>query len=120
MVRLSPTFILIAIKTAHTIIWGFFATCIIAVWVFALADDHLRSTLASGIVLIEIVVLAISGWNCPITPIAARYTFDRRANFDIYLPEWLARHNKTIFGGLYVGGIAFSLGRWIFAVVDGR
>ena len=43
--------------------------------------------------------------SCPLTSIAARYTDDRRANFDIYLPEWLARHNKAVFGALYVAGI---------------
>ena len=26
---------------------------------------------------------------------------DRSANFDIYLPLWLARHNKTIFGSVF-------------------
>jgi hypothetical protein len=29
--------------------------------------------------------------RCPLTGIAARYTDDRRDNFDIYLPPWLAR-----------------------------
>lgn len=33
-------------------------------------------------------------------------------NFDIYLPLWLARHNKLIFGALYVLGIAFAYMRW--------
>jgi hypothetical protein len=50
-----------------------------------------------------------------LTGIAARYTDDRRANFDIYLPEWLARHNKTIFGALYLLGLAYLLARWLAA-----
>ncbi len=120
MLPASPSLILAAIKTAHTIIWVFFAGWIVAIWVFALAGAYLHSALSSGIVLVEIVVLAVSGWNCPITPIAARYTSDRRANFDIYLPEWLARNNRMVFGGLYAGGIVFSLGRWIFAAADVR
>jgi hypothetical protein len=33
---------------------------------------------------------------------AARHTEQRSKNFDIYLPLWLARHNKTIFGALFV------------------
>jgi hypothetical protein len=53
--------------------------------------------------------------SLPTTPIAARHTDDRRANFDIYLPEWLARHNKLIFGALYAGGILFTLAKWAFA-----
>jgi hypothetical protein len=33
---------------------------------------------------------------------AARFTESRADNFDIYLPNWLARHNKTVFGTLFV------------------
>jgi hypothetical protein len=50
--------------------------------------------------------------RCPLTDLAARYTDDRRDNFDIYLPEWLARHNKRIFGWLFVGGLVFTAVRW--------
>lgn len=39
--------------------------------------------------------------------VARRYSDSQRANFDIYLPEWLARHNKTIYsvimGAVLVG-----------------
>ena len=45
----------------------------------------------------------------PLTTVAARCTHERRANFDIYLPEWLARYNKHIFGALYAAGLAFTL-----------
>jgi polyferredoxin len=61
-----------------------------------------------------VLVLVFNGWGCPLTPVAARYTNDRRANFDIYLPEWLARHTKRIFGTLYVAGIIFTLARWAY------
>ena len=43
---------------------------------------------------------------------AARHTGDRRDNFDIYLPEWLARHNKSIFGTLYVAGLVVLAWAW--------
>jgi hypothetical protein len=58
-------------------------------------------------VAVEVLVLAFNRWRCPLTDVAARHTSDRRDNFDIYLPEWLARHNKVIFGTLYVAGLAF-------------
>jgi len=57
-------------------------------------------------------VLLLNGGRCPLTPVAARYTTDRRANFDIFLPEWLARHNKALFGSLYLAGSAFVVYRW--------
>ena len=57
-------------------------------------------------------MLALNRWRCPLTAVAARYTAQRRDNFDIYLPNWLAAHNKVIFGILYVAGCAFAFLRW--------
>jgi hypothetical protein len=71
-------------------------------------------------ILGECLVLALNHGRCPLTDIAARYsddrtddrTVDRVDNFDIYLPLWLARHNKRIFGFLFVAGEVFVLMRW--------
>lgn len=101
------------IRAAHTIVWLFFVACILAIWIFAARSDYSNASLSIGLVFVEVVVLAVNGWTCPLTAIAARHTDDRRANFDIYLPEWLARHNKSIFGALYLTGIAFALARWL-------
>ena len=54
----------------------------------------------------------------PLTAVAARYTDDRRANFDIYLPEWLARYNKQIFGPLYAMGVAYLVAMVLSAGSD--
>ena len=43
-------------------------------------------------------MLAVNHMRCPLTDLAARYTVNREDNYDIYLPPWLARHNKQIFG----------------------
>jgi hypothetical protein len=43
---------------------------------------------------------------------AARYTDDRADNFDIYLPLWLARYNKHVFGFLFVAGEIVVLSQW--------
>jgi hypothetical protein len=51
--------------------------------------------------------------QCPLTGVAARYTDDRRPNFDIYLPEWLPRNNKQIFGTLYAFAVLFLVVRWL-------
>ena len=64
------------------------------------------------LVLVECGVLIANRMRCPLTDLVARYTSDRRDNFDIYLPLWLARHNKTIFGYLFAAGLMFSLARW--------
>ena len=60
-------------------------------------------------------ILVINGWRCPLTSLAARFTDERHDNFDIYLPEWLARHNKLIFGVLFCMGIVFAGSRWAWA-----
>jgi hypothetical protein len=47
------------------------------------------------------------------TDIAGRYTEEHADNFDIYLPMWLARHNKRIFGFLFVAGEVVLLWQWM-------
>ena len=69
-------------------------------------------------VAVEAVVLVLNKWRCPLTSVASRYTDDRRENFDIYLPEWLAKHNKHIFGVLYFAGVVFTLARWAHTQSD--
>ena len=51
-------------------------------------------------------------WRCPLTLVAERYTTDRSANFDIFLPERLARWNKEIFGTLFLVGVVTLVLRW--------
>jgi hypothetical protein len=65
-----------------------------------------------AVVAVEVLVLLFNGFKCPLTGVAARYTPDRQDNFDIYLPLWLARHNKLIFGVLYVVGVVYTLVLW--------
>ena len=103
------------IKLVHTIVWAGFAGCIVAIPVLTLQGRFRLAALLAAIVLGEVLVLALHRWRCPLTPIAARYTDDRRANFDIYLPEWLARYNKEIFGPLYLAGVVLLVVRWVAA-----
>ena len=49
------------------------------------------------LIISEIFIIVLNDWKCPITPIAEEYTSDRKSNFDIYLPEWLAKYNVKIF-----------------------
>ena len=101
-----------AVKVAHTIVWAFFATCIVAMPIASWHGEHRVAAWLVGIVLVEVAVLAVNSWRCPLTSVASRYTDDRRENFDIYLPTWLARHNKLIFGSLYFAGLAYVVANW--------
>jgi hypothetical protein len=109
---MNTTNALRAVKLIHTIIWVVFVSCILAIPVFASLGDYLPAALLSLIVFVEVLVLVFNHWRCPLTAIAARYTNDDHANFDIYLPEWLALYNKLIFGVAYVAGLFFTLARW--------
>ncbi len=102
----------VAIKLLHTVVWAFFAICIVAIPIAAARDDFRWAAILTGLVLLECAVLAVNHRRCPLTDLAGRYTDDRRDNFDIYLPLWLARHNKTIFGTLFIAGGLFALGKW--------
>ena len=102
-----------AIRLLHTAVWAVFAGCIVAIPVLTLQGRFRVAAILALIVLGEVIVLAVNRWRCPLTPIAARYTEDRRANFDIYLPEWLARYNKEIFGSLYLAGVVLLVVRWV-------
>lgn len=106
---------LTTVKVAHTVVWGFFVACIFAIWIFAWQAEYLYAALSIAVVLAEAQVLILNTWRCPLASVAARYTDDRRANFDIYLPEWLSGHTKAIFGTLYVAGIVFTFARWFSA-----
>jgi len=67
----------------------------------------------TAFIVSECGVLAANRARCPLTDWAARYTEDRTANFDIYLPEWLAQNNKAIFGTLFVVNELIALWRWL-------
>jgi hypothetical protein len=105
--------ILRAIKLVHTAIWAFFAGCILAIPLFAQRGELTISAALVAVVGIEVLVLALNGMRCPLTGVAARQTDERQDNFDIFLPVWLARHNKAIFGTLYVAGILYTVAKWI-------
>jgi len=104
---------LVAIKLLHTAIWAFFAACILALPVTALIHRFDWAAGLSILVLAECGVLAWNRGRCPLTDWAARYTDDRSDNFDIYLPNWLARYNKEIFGTLFVVGGLVALFSWL-------
>jgi len=106
---------LILIRLAHTIVWALFAGSIFAIPV-ATALGNLRVALwLSLLVWVECVILLVNRMRCPLTGVAAHYTENRADNFDIFLPEWLARHNKTIFGTLFALGEVHLIWCWALA-----
>jgi hypothetical protein len=55
-----------------------------------------------GLVCVEGLILAIFRLRCPLTIVAEKYSDSRKDNFDIYLPNWLAKYNKAIYTSIFV------------------
>jgi hypothetical protein len=87
--------------------------CILAIPIFAWRSQFGGVVILTILLFVEIAVLIANEWRCPLTNVAARYTDDRSENFDIYLPPWLARNNKLIFGWLFAIILAFALVLWL-------
>lgn len=103
------------IRVVHTFVWAFFVSLILALPVLGWFGHFFWAAVVIGLVLIEGLILLANRGHCPLTDMAAKHTEDRAANFDIYLPVWLARNNKLIFSTLFVGGVVVVLWRWITA-----
>jgi hypothetical protein len=106
---------LTSVKLLHTLIWAFLAGCILVLPVLAVRSRFRWAAIITIVVLLECAVLAINRGRCPLSDLAARYTADRASNFDIYLPNWLAEHNKLIFGLLFLAGELTVIGCWLKA-----
>jgi len=103
---------LVIVKLAHTAIWAFFVLCILGLPLAAFLRRFDWALGLAVLVLLECCVLALNRGRCPLTNLAERFTEDRSPVSDIYLPVWLARWNKQIFGTLFVLGAIFTLWQW--------
>ena len=93
---------LLAIKIVHTIIWVFFNLVLVYLF-YAVISDRIdyRFWIGIGCIVAECLVLLAFRWTCPLTYLARRYSDSPKDNFDIFLPNWLARHNKLIYSTIF-------------------
>ena len=96
---------LLVVKLVHTIVWAVMAGAVLALPLCVLFEADRAALAIIALIAAETAVLLVNGWRCPLTRVAERYTSERAPNFDIFLPRWLAEHNKTIFGLLFVLGL---------------
>jgi hypothetical protein len=89
---------LVLVKTVHTVIWVFY-NVVIFYMLYAVIVNRIDKWLwiCFGLVLLEGIILLVFKQVCPVTLIARKYSDSDKSNFDIYLPEWLARYNKLIY-----------------------
>jgi len=100
------------IKLVHTAIWCVFAAAIFYILYAGIFDRvNILVWFCVGLVFLEAAILLTFKWQCPFTLLGQRYTDDPYVGFDIFLPTWLARNNKTIFSILFSVGLALVLWR---------
>lgn len=105
--------VLLFIKLLHTLVWAFFVAIIFYI-VYSGIINHITTFtwISIALVIVEGLVLLIFKMFCPISLMARRYSDSEKANFDIFLPEWLAKYNKEIFTSIYVLGVVLVLMRY--------
>ena len=95
-------------------IWIFMVTVIFYVLYSGIYNEVTIFTwIGIGIVVLEGVVLLTFKMSCPLTILARKYSDSQKDNFDIYLPNWIARYNKEIFTTVFVFGLITVLLRVI-------
>jgi hypothetical protein len=114
---MSPKEKLLIVKIIHTLIWLFF-NVVIFYLVYAVVIDKIDKWvwIALGLIALEGFVLLIFKKLCPVTLIARRYSDSTRDNFDIFLPNWLAKYNKLIYTII----VAVSVLILIYRLLKGR
>ncbi len=94
---------LIVVKVIHTLIWIFF-NFVIFYMLYAVIQDKIDIWLwiGYGLIFLEGITLLIFRFFCPLTLIARKYSDSTKDNFDIYLPNWLAKYTKLIYTSIMV------------------
>lgn len=94
----------------HTFIWCLFVSVIMYVlWSGLTGNVSAYSWIAVALVVGEGLVLLMFKGRCPLTILARKYSDSEKDNFDIYLPNWLAKYNKVIFGILFAVGVVLII-----------
>ena len=96
------------IKIIHTLIWVFF-NAVIFYMLYAVVVNKLDIWLwmGYGLFILEGVVLLLFKFFCPLTVLARKYSDSTKHNFDIYIPNWLAKYNKLIYTSIL--GVIFII-----------
>ena len=104
------SFTLFQIKLVHTIIFWILSLCVAYTLFSGLAGHTTTWTwIAASLIVVEGVVLAASGWTCPLTALAERAGAVRGSVADLFLPKWLADRIFPVCGTAYFVGVVLLL-----------
>jgi hypothetical protein len=103
---------ILQIKLIHTVIFWILSLGVVYTLVSGIANRITPWTwVAVGLLLVESVVLAVSGWTCPLTLLAERQGAVRGSVADIFLPKSLSDRIFPVCGTAYGIGVALILWR---------
>ncbi|MBK5212330.1 MAG: hypothetical protein JJE55_01560 [Flavobacteriaceae bacterium] len=103
---------IILIKSIHTAIWLFFNVVIFYLLYAAIADKiDIWVWICIGLVLMEGLILLAFKMFCPLTILARKYSSSTKNNFDIFLPNWLAKYNKLIYTTIFAIAVTILIYR---------
>src|SRR5689334_22239683 len=98
------------IRLSHTFIWIFFNILVFYLYYASITGNINKWVwIDLGFFALEGIVLLLFKWTCPLTILARKYTDSQKDNFDIFLPNWLARYTKLIYGILLLIAICLPV-----------
>jgi hypothetical protein len=101
---------ILQIKFVHTLIFWILSLCVLYSLTSGVSGNITPWTwVAVGLVLIESVVLMISGWTCPLTLLAEHLGAKHGSVVDIFLPKWFADRIFPICGTTFALAVALLL-----------
>lgn len=105
---------LLLIKAVHSLVWLFFNIVLIYLF-YAAISNKIDKWVWIGLSLfaLEGIVLLLFRMMCPLTILARKYSASSKDNFDIFLPNWLAKNNKLIYTSLLLIAIVIIAVRLI-------
>lgn len=99
---------LLTIKIIHTLVWLFFNVVIFyLLYAVIINKIDIWVWVCIGLVLLEGLILLAFKMFCPLTVMARKYSDSTKDNFDIFLPNWLAKFNKLIYTSIF--GVAIII-----------
>jgi hypothetical protein len=103
---MNASYKLIVVKTIHTLVWIVF-NVVIFYLLYAVMMDKIDKWvwICLALILLEGLVLLAFKNICPLTIVARNYSASQKANFDIFLPNWLAKYNKEIYTTIVVAAV---------------
>ena len=112
LTHISP---LVRIKILHTVIWVFFNVVIFYLLYAVIANKIDKWVwICLACIVAEGLVLVVFKKICPVTIMARKYSDSQEPNFDIYLPNWLAKYNKEIYTSIVVVAVIILIARLVW------